>query len=46
MATGYLTDQFMLNNSVYDCHTCNFTNIPFQLLISTQVALFHIILET
>ena len=28
MAPGYLTDPFTLNNSVYDCHTCNCTNIP------------------
>ena len=28
MAPGYLTDPFVLNNSVYDCHTCNCTNIP------------------
>ena len=28
MVPGYLTDPFTLNNSVYDCHTCNCTNIP------------------
>ena len=28
MAPGYLTDPFTLNNSVYDCHNCNCTNIP------------------
>ena len=28
MAPGYLTDQFALNNSVHDYHTCNYTNIP------------------
>ena len=44
MAPGYLTDWFALNNRVHVCHTCNCTNIPFQLLIS--VALFHILLET
>ena len=28
MAPGYLTDPFTLNNIVYDCYTCNCTNIP------------------
>ena len=28
MAPGYLTDPFTLNSSVYDCHTCNCSNIP------------------
>ena len=28
MAPGYLADQFALNNSVHDYHTCNCTNIP------------------
>ena len=28
MTPGYLTDPFTLNNSVYDCRTCNCTNIP------------------
>ena len=46
MAPGYLTDRFALNNRVHVCHTCNCTYIPFQLLISIQVALFHILLKT
>ena len=46
MAPGYLTDRFTLNNSVHDCHTCSYTDIPFQLLINIQVILFHILLET
>ena len=46
MAPGYFTDRFALINSVHGCYTCNFTNIPFQLLISIQMTLFHIILET
>ena len=28
MAPGYLGDPFTLNSSVYDCHTCNCSNIP------------------
>ena len=27
-APGYLTDRFVLNTSVHDCHPCNCTNIP------------------
>ena len=27
MAPGYITDQFTLNYSVHDCHTCNCINI-------------------
>ena len=46
MASGYLTDRFALNNRVHVCHNRNCTHIPFQLLISIQVTLFHILLET
>ena len=28
MAPGYLTDRFVLNNGVHDCHICKGTTIP------------------
>ena len=46
MAPDYLTDRFALKNRMHVCHTCNSIYIPFQLLINSQVTVFHIILET
>ena len=39
MAPGYLTDPFTLNNSVYDCHTCNCKNIPVKLYFLYNLSL-------
>ena len=47
MAPGYLTDQFALKiECMFGTLATTYIYIPFQLLINSQVTLFHILLET